>query len=1130
MTDRGSFPDEESRIAATTTFDRNVIVIAGAGTGKTTLLVNRLIHLLMREPDPLQMLQIVALSFTNKAATAMKIRLREGLRYILASSHDPHATGPSGSVRLSDLQQWYGLSGNQITARAAAALRDLEKAQIGTLHSFAAHLLRLYPIEAGVDPHFQTDENGTVFESHFTERWEKWLDQELGPAGTHHDRWRPLLDAFGLETMKNVAYALSSELFFLEELQQQLSQVTVSPILQEWFRAKLDQADQLLRRHQQVNPKKIDSMLAASAEVFRRLVQNGVAGLRAISEAERNAVRREVGDTISGWNDEDFLQAKRLVRIARHALQVDSSLFDGLMTVLLPFLREVRASYLESGWMTFDGLLAGARTLVHRHPMIRDRLKREYRALLIDEFQDTDPVQYEIVLYLAEQMGHRATSWRNVEPEPGKLFIVGDPKQSIYAFRRADIEAFDHVVAKLESSGALICELSTNFRSNELVLNTVNGVFDRLLQPEPNVQPSNVPLIVQPNRSTRMKQPGVAVRLVTGCQDEGELLEGAAATRLEAEQLAGWIKTLLTGGPGIDETNQTGAVQPGDIAILFRKLTQAESYLEALRRHEIPYIMDGEKHFYRRQEVIDLVNVLRAIENPHDSIALLGILRSALGGLPDTDILDLHERQALDYRRADRLASWHSPRTDAVRHLYLMLGLIHRDAPRLPLSNIIDLLFERLPLLELAAASLHGEQAIANLLKVRQIAAELADRPAVTFTGFVDLLIARISEQPEETESTLAEETPGAVRILTIHKAKGLEFPIVVLAGLHHGDGPPVGQNIPVVLHDWSTGILGLSIGQSCSLGAVLAMEKSRARQEAERRRLLYVGMTRARERLILSGGLSQRRTAGALLNLLAEASGPALGDVNMPFIQVGMGTMDQTIIRDAESMQTKCAHVSAPPLAIAGALPQPARWQHRDQLWCSVQSIPLSISPSGLIAKRNTEQHFSETQGKGSAHGRLIGTLAHRLLQYWNFRDDPALLLDSIAKACWHECEVDLRIERVVIEEELRTMFSTFLSSSYYDRLRHATIVGQEVPFIVPWNDGEQIMEGVIDLLYRLDGHLWIVDYKTDRLERDEVGQRAEVYREQATVYTKAIAQSLGQTIAGFQFVFLRHGLAVTM
>ena len=183
MTDRGSIPDEESRIAAATTFDRNVIVIAGAGTGKTTLLVNRLLHLLMREPAPVEMLHIVALTFTNKAAAEMKIRLREGL-HILANGHDPHAVGSPGSIHLADLQQRYGLSASQIAARAEAALRDLEKAQIGTLHSFAAHLLRLYPIEAGVDPHFQTDEDETVFESHFTERWERWLDLELGASGT----------------------------------------------------------------------------------------------------------------------------------------------------------------------------------------------------------------------------------------------------------------------------------------------------------------------------------------------------------------------------------------------------------------------------------------------------------------------------------------------------------------------------------------------------------------------------------------------------------------------------------------------------------------------------------------------------------------------------------------------------------------------------------------------------------------------------------------------------------------------------------------------------------------------------------------------------------------------------------
>ncbi len=304
MTDRASIPDEESRIAAATTFDRNVIVIAGAGTGKTTLLVNRLLHLIMREPDPLVMPHIVALTFTNKAATEMKIRLREGLRNILANGHDPHAAGPSGSVRIADLRERYGLSGNQITARAEAALRDFEKAQIGTLHSFAAHLLRLYPIEAGVDPHFQTDEDGTVFESHFTERWERWLDEELGPAGRDLGRWRPLLAAFGLESVKAVAYALRSELFPLEELQEQLGRVTGSPILKEWFRTKLGHADQLLCRHQQLKPKKIESMLAASAEVFRRLVQDGIAGLESVSETERDMLRKEVGDIVDGWNED----------------------------------------------------------------------------------------------------------------------------------------------------------------------------------------------------------------------------------------------------------------------------------------------------------------------------------------------------------------------------------------------------------------------------------------------------------------------------------------------------------------------------------------------------------------------------------------------------------------------------------------------------------------------------------------------------------------------------------------------------------------------------------------------------------------------------------------------------------
>ncbi|HRC43176.1 MAG TPA: UvrD-helicase domain-containing protein, partial [Nitrospira sp.] len=220
-----------------------------------------------------------------------------------------------------------------------------------------------------------------------------------------------------------------------------------------------------------------------------------------------------------------------------------------------------------------------------------------------------DPVQYEIVLYLAERPGTQAGSWRETELESGKLFIVGDPKQSIYAFRRADIEAFDHVVDRLEDSGALRCELATNFRSHAQVLDLVNGVFNRLLVAQPAIQPPNVPLIVQPDRSSQFRNPGVELRLVAS-EDDGDL-DSAAATRVEAEQIALMVSGLRRpAGQGGEAGGPESGLRPGHVALLFRKLTQAEHYLEALRRHGIAYIIDGEKHFYRRQEVIDLVNIL----------------------------------------------------------------------------------------------------------------------------------------------------------------------------------------------------------------------------------------------------------------------------------------------------------------------------------------------------------------------------------------------------------------------------------------------------------------------------------------------------------------------------------------
>ncbi len=1128
MTENTRIPDQAAREAAATTFDRNVVVIAGAGTGKTTLLVNRLLYLLMRRAEPLDLSRIVALTFTNKAATEMKLRLRERLRGLLHAEGRENSAVGSGMVSMADLRSRYGWTTDEIVARAEAAWRDLERAQIGTLHSFAAHLLRLYPIEAGVTPTFQTDEDGSRFEEHFTAEWDLWLDRELGAEGQGHDRWRRLLTSWSLDAIRELAFSLHGDLIDIEGLRQQVREGRIGQEIRAWFLARQERAKQLLARYDSPKRRKVELMLAAMDALFEELLHAGLEGATCLPDESRALLAKELGKAPTGWSEEDFAEAESLQRIANRLLNVDHDGLSDLLDVLVPFVQSVRRSFVDSGWLTFDSLVGKARTLLRDHPAIREQLKRDYRALLVDEFQDTDPVQYEIVLYLAERLGAHSASWRDTELEPGKLFIVGDPKQSIYAFRRADIEAFDHVVDRLERDGALRCELATNFRSHAQVLDVVNGVFNNLLVATPSIQPPNVPLTVQPNRSNRLRHSGVELRLVVSEEDDD--VDASAATRMEAEQIGLTLSRLLHGSEeeGV-ATEPEALLRPGHVALLFRKLTQSEPYLEALRRYDIRYVIDGEKHFYRRQEVIDLVNLLRCIENPHDRIALTAVLRSSLGGLPDSVLVALREMDALDYREIGRLAAWSSPHAEALQRLYRVLTSLHARAQRCPLPEVMDHIFQELPVLELAAASLHGEQAVANLFKVRQMAADLAEHPARTLNGFVEVMLERLVEEPEEAESALSEDTLDAVRVLTIHKAKGLEFPLVILAGLHHGDGAGRGRAGTRIWHDWSTGVQGLDFGDSCSVGAVVVAEKARVREEAERRRLFYVGMTRARECLLLSGALPKRRVRGALLELLEEAGGADLdGDeqAEVPLAKVGLRRM---ILKGSGRLPAK--ERTRPVLLEEGELDNEIarRWEQREHVWQAYRSAALVVSPSDFV-RAPVRIPMSESEGgQRQIPGKIFGTIVHRLLQRWDFSADVDAQLAALSSTSLALETQDDQARQAVLEE-ITHLLRTFSESASYARLRRATVIGREVPFLMPWNDGRHIMEGVIDILYRLDGKLWIADYKTDMIPPDQVTARAEVYREQARWYQEAVTRSLGEPVAGFEFIFLRQGIAVTL
>ena len=802
--------DEQQRRLATTTFDRNVVVTAGAGTGKTTLLVERCVNLLMREPGPVQMTELVALTFTNKAADEMKARLRDRLEALAGHGIDSEP-GEADALR-----ERYAVTLEDVRDRAGKALQHLERAQIGTIHSFAGSLLRLYPLEAGLDPQFREDD-GNRLRRRFDAGWGLWLDEELSGAGPRTAEWKRLLSRFPLERLRALALALCAENVDLDGLEPAAPPVDADGAIEKWLGELDETAADLIARYPK--QRKVERALAVAQKVIRSTRAGGAS----VDDDELRLLRGL--SPPQDWTPEDFDAARDLVRDARALARVDAGEAGRLCALLAPFARRFREDFARGGLVTFDGLLVRARDLLRDHPRIREELKARFKAVLVDEFQDSDPLQYEILLWLCEERSRRAANWRDIRLAAGKLFVVGDPKQSIYGFRGADMAAYLKVVKEtIEAQEGREYRLTANFRSDPRILDVVNGAFERLIREQPGLQPGYIPLqpgldSAEPDRSP------VRVRRVTA--PDGAL-SAEAARRVEAESLARWLDEEVLGRTVFD--HRTGGqvrMEPGHVAFLMRALSNVQVYLEALRRRGIGYVVEGERDFYAAQVVVDAVNLLRAVDNPHDRLALVGVLRSPVGGYDDAEIFALDRQRLLDYRSASDERWVDLP--GSVMDLYQRLLRLHREVRFLEAGKAVERVFKALPLSVLAASGTSGEQAVANLEKVRLVAREAGADGSGTLKDVVAELERRVRDEEDESENAMEEETPDAVRIMSIHRAKGLEFPVVVLPDSLAGVNKRPSSAVEV-RQDWATGLVGLCIDDLWSLpGVFLPGEAARA-------------------------------------------------------------------------------------------------------------------------------------------------------------------------------------------------------------------------------------------------------------------------------------------------------------
>ncbi len=898
-TDRASaLVDAPERRRAVRDFSRSLCVEAGAGTGKTKLLIDRFLEIV--RTGRARCTQVVAITFTEKAAGEMKVRLRDEIEALLGDGTIP----------------------DDERERLAAARDDLERAPISTIHSFASTILREHPIEAGIDPSFvQLDalEGALLIE----ECWEAFLEQisppfdsllrRIIPFGVRIDRVRDVaLSMFerrgeryvtGVPGMdrsgdSSISAGRGGEPDHGEEGDRGGEPDRAAADILDDFGGLDAVRDALVARVDSLTVL-ADAHCVNEDDAGYRVIRDlggelagiegrGEAGLEdfllSITPPKRNAGNKK------NWHPAGACaEQKQLVREVREMLEefrcrVADRVRDVLWIWLVAFADFVDARKAADGVLDFDDLLIRARVLL-RDEGARRSLQRRYRYILVDEFQDTDPLQAEIILLLA---GPQPVAGDDALEE-GKLFVVGDPKQSIYRFRKADVEIYEEVKELLARTGSHL-KIVQNFRSVPGITGWVNRTFAAIIQkPETGrFQPAYEP--IHPYRTgdgTAVIQLDLEMPSADATIDE--------VRRREGEAIARTIRRLVSERRMVGDAER-GTAHPlryGDIAVLYPGTTGIDYYEDPIRTEGIPFIVEGGKLYYTRQEVRDLAAALWCVEDPYDSLSLVATLRSPLFGFSDEEIF-LYVRSGGRLHYLEDVPSRDGRFADLAEAFDLLAELHRRRSECGPVRTMTRLL-RRTGYRELSLLRPHGEQRVLNIGKAVRIARGF-DGGAYSYRRFAEWFRRQGTLGAVESESPLVDESEDAVRLITIHKSKGLQFPVVILANLVQRRT----RSSTILLERGSR--LAFKLGNMLKTSDFENLkEREKERDEAEVARLLYVAATRAGDILVvprtarrgsyfelvephLPGTENVERAGGdAAAGIVALGGGDAAGDGHQP-------------------------------------------------------------------------------------------------------------------------------------------------------------------------------------------------------------------------------------------------------
>lgn len=1051
--------DLEAREKIKEDLQTNFLVEAGAGSGKTTSLVDRIVNLIYTGTSKIE--NIVAITFTRKAADELKVRFQTVLETTWKSEKDEYRRN-----------------------LLADALQNIERIFLGTVHSFCAKLLRERPIEAKLDLTFKELEESEDIEL-LREAWEMYLQS----VQEHNFEKPQLMDDLGI-SIEELFTCLQDMKEFPDV--EWVTEIVEKPEMEAAFHSIMTLAREAKRAIPDNEPDK-------GYDPLQKAILTALKKERFINAAKEKDVMlvfalfdKKLKATQNRWEskeDAKYYEEKinaTFESTIKPLIQAWKEYCHPYITsFLLGAMEQYRKLKKERSLLNFQDLLLSTSTLLKQNSEVREYFQEKYRFLLVDEFQDTDPIQAEIMFYLT---GENTTEevWTNCKPKPGSLFVVGDPKQAIYRFRRADIDTYNRVKELIAAHGGEILQLTMNFRTVDSITGRLNNVFQQFLPETETLYQAAYRSLNSFHEDNREGWTGIKKLVVPA-----EFTKKDEVIQADAYNIASCIQMQMNGGH-----------RASDFMVLTRYNDGIAVYAETIESLGIPVSISGEVVIGETREFQELIILLKAFTDPTDTVSFVAVLRGIFFGMSDHELYEWKKEKGSFSLYSHIPETLSEPLKEkweiSLRKLKTYQKWIHDFAPTVAIEKIM----EDIGFYPLLLNHKRGKRTYKSLLQIISALRKHESSGNSTFKQIFERFIEMVYEK---TVVLNIEEDEDAVRIMNVHKAKGLEAPIVFLAHPAKQVKPEAFLNKHIKRDDsHSKGYYAFTVRngfQDKELALPPSWDEWKEEElrylREEETRIIYVAATRAEKALIISSSGKNNKNPW---NILLENEVQEEVGIDSPPTKPALKISKEIDLADyVEKTEEKFAWLTD------GRLKSYDFWSPtKDKDYSSVVSI--------------------EREEGG---GLNWGTAVHEVLEKVIQGVDVTSFIRTVLKK--HEICDDK-------EEELMQIIRRFQQSSVWEAVTTAEEVLTEVPFTKIVSKGEPLfrwienaesdtvhVKGVIDLAYKIGSGWVIVDFKTDRpANKEDFLKLEQFYDSQIGFYHEIWEHMTGEKVVGKQLYFV--------